>query len=158
MNPSTGYWIIADQDINVTVNDGQFGTSEAAKTAATNHSASSPDFTEVFRTGNVVADTTVSKFLLGHPFSGQLILKDLFITPDNGSNYYPMTDTTNLGASMYNTVYVYDHTGTEGQNYVAKTPGTPGFPGLIENGIGFWLGGKANSGATLGADFPYYIP
>ena len=158
MNPSTGYWIIADQDKNVTVNDGQFNTSEAAKTAATNHSTASPDFSEVFRTEMVDADATVQKFLLGHPFSGRLILKDLFITPDGGSNYYPMTDTDNLDASVYNTVYVYDHTGTDTQNYVAKTPGTPGFDGYIENGIGFWLGGKADSGATLGADFPYYIP
>jgi hypothetical protein len=156
MKSSTGYWIISSADKNVSVDDGQFTTSEAIKEAATNHSVSSPDFTEVFRTGFAAADSTIHKFLLGHTFSGQLILKDLFITNDSGSNYYPMTDTGNLGNSVYNTVYVYDHIGTDIQNYVAKTPGTPGFDGLIENGIGFWLGGKA--GVTLGADFPYYIP
>ena len=157
MNPSTGYWIITNADATVSVNDGQFNTSEAAKVTATNHNpATSPDFNEVFRTGTAVADTTVHKFLLGHPFSGQLILKDLFVTGDNKANYYPMTDNTNIDSFMYNTVYVYDHVGTDTQNYVAKTPGTPGFDGLIENGIGFWLGGKADSGATLGEDFPYY--
>ncbi len=158
MNPSTGYWIITEQTTDVSINDGQYTTSESAKVAATNHSVVSPDFTEVFRTGTAIADTTIHKFLIGHPFSGELILKDLFITDDDGNNYYPMTDTAALDASLYNTVYVYDYVGTDVQNYVAKTPGTPGFDGLIENGIGFWLGGKADSGATLGADFPYYIP
>ncbi len=159
MDPSTGYWIITSSDATVSVNDGQFTTSEAAKVAVTNHTpATSPDFNEVYRTGTSVADATVHKFLLGHPFSGQLILKDLFVTGDNGSNYYPMTDNANVDSFMYTTVYIYDHTGTDTQNYVAKTPGTPGFDGFIENGIGFWLGAKADSGATLGADFPYYIP
>ena len=159
MNPSTGYWIITNADATVSVNDGQFNTSEAAKVAATNHNpATSPNFNEVFRTGTAVADATVHKFLLGHPFSGQLILKDLFITGDDQANYYPMTDNANIDPFMYTTVYVYDHTGTDTQNYVAKTPGTPGFDGLIENGIGFWLGAKADSGGTLGADFPYYLP
>ena len=159
MNPSTGYWIITGQDKIVIINDGQYTTTEAGKVQATNHHpATSPDFNEVYRTGTTVADATVHKFLLGHPFSGQLILKDLFVTGDAGSNYYPMTDNTNIGSFMYTTVYVYDHTGTDTANYVAKTPGTPGFDGFIENGIGFWLGGKADSNATLGADFPYYIP
>ncbi len=159
MNPSTGYWIISDQDAVVSLIDSSFTTSEAGKIAVTNHHPiSSPDFDEVFRTGTVVADATVHKFLLGQPFSGQLILKDLFITGNGGADYYPMTDNTNINSFLYSTVYVYDHTGTDTQNYVAKTPGTPGFDGLIENGIGFWLGGKANSGATIGADFPYYAP
>lgn len=158
MNPSTGYWIISNNDGNISINDGDYSTSEAAKVAATNHSVTSSDFTDVFRTGTVAADATEQKFLLGHPFSGQLILKDLFMTGDDGANYYPMTDSANIDPFLYSTVYVYDNIGTDVQNYVAKTPGTPGFDGLIENGIGFWLGAKADSGATIGTDFPYYIP
>ena len=159
MNPSSGYWIITSQDANVSVVDSQLSTSEAPRQPATNHiPATSPDFSEVYRTGTAVADATVQKFLLGHPFSGGLFLKDLFVTGDGGSTYYPMTDSANVDPFIYTTVYIYDSVGIDTQNYVAKTPGTPGFEGFIENGIGFWLGGKANSGATLGADFPYYVP
>ena len=156
MNPSTGYWIISGTDATVIIDDDQYTTTEVTKIVATNHSVASSDFTDVFRTGTLAATSSVHKFLLGHPFSGQLILKDLFVTGNDGTNYYPMPDSANTNLFIYSTVYVYDHIGTDTQNYVAKTPGTPGFDGLVENGIGFWLGGKADSGATLGVDFPYY--
>ena len=155
-----GYWIITDKDITIKINENDTaslpnGVSAHNKTAATNHVVSSSNFDEVSRGGGQIPSTSnVQKILIGNPFPGAFQVGDFFVTIDSQNSYYPLGHTS-VASGVYNVLYIYDAVGTDTANYVAKSP-TPGFGDIIEKGIGFWLGVKANSGASgVGFDIPY---
>ena len=159
--PVSGYWIITDTDINIRINENDTtllpnGVTAHAKQQAVNHAISSPNFDQVYpNLQGLPTTTTVQKVFLGNPYSGAFNVADLFISVDTGSNYYPLGHTT-ANTGVYNVLYIYDAVGTDTSNYVAKSP-TPGFGDIIEKGVGFWLGVKANSGGvpSVRYDIPY---
>ena len=157
MNVGVGYWIITDDDVTVTINENDLpgGVSASTKITATNHSIISPNFDEVLRTSSLLTSDKVQKVLFGNPFHGAFHVDDLFLSVDVNVNFFPL-GSSDVNATIYDTIYVYDHVGTDTSNYVAKNFATPGFGDTIEKGIGFWLGIKAiGFGSFYGLDIPY---
>jgi len=157
--PGQGYWIITetDQDASSVLNNSSLTKTKTVRQLAVNHSVDlNASFTEVHTyTGLPGGMADVQKVILGNPFPRAFHLGLMFISNDGGSNYYPMSDGTNVSPFAKQIVYTYDHTGKDPVNYMAKTPaGTPGFGDSIAPGQGFWLRLESAPGDNQ-VDYPF---
>ena len=156
MIPGKGYWIISTAEHNVSIDEGSLSITKTSRALQTNHSSTSPNFTEVHQyTGLPDSSSTEQKVLLGNPFPVSFHLGDLFVSNDDGTNFYPLYDTAHTSFTS-KIVYTYDATGRDPNNYVAKTAtGTPGFGDVINPGIGFWYRLVPGNPGKNRVDYPY---
>lgn len=146
VRPGKGYWIIADQDVNMTVDLG--ATDDIIKKTEvegegnyTGVSGSAFDEVMYYPLLNSQTDRK-TKVMLGNPFPKKFELSDMhYNSGHKGTTYYPMDDTANIGAYVEYSVYAHDSSNTSSSNdeYIAITPGTPGMSSPIEPMIGFFL-------------------
>ena len=159
MVPGKGYWIITDSNMTVSIDEinGGLSITKTSRTLPVNHSSTSPNFTEVHQYTGLPASSSTDeqKVLLGNPFPVSFHLGDLFVSNDGGANFYPLYDTAHASFTS-TTVYIYDHTGRDPVNYVAKTAnGTPGFGDIINPGIGFWYRLVPGNPGANKIDYPF---
>ncbi len=156
MEPGKGYWIItSNPDVIIEQNEYQLtvAPSKATVSSPVNHSEIRGSFSSVFNLPSISSDPALKhKFLLGVPFSMTVHTGNFFVSINNGTNYYPLDDTINIGSNADKIIYVYNPTVTG--NYIAKDPSTPGFGDTIEPGVGFWMADKNVSGSSFAVDFP----
>ena len=163
MYPGVGYWIITSETdpqlLKYPLNQNTLGQIAVTNQTVDRHSVVRSEIVGVYRKpGSITTSSLVSKVFLGNPFAGQLRVMDIFATSDAAAGtFYPFDDTANISPFINQIVYTYDAAGTDITQYQAiPANGTPGFTDIVEVGIGFWIGVKANTNASVGIDFPYY--
>ncbi len=150
-----GYWIITNKDLVISIDEtaGLLNIDKTMRVLPVHHSVTSPNFTEVHNY-DALPDSTgdEQKVILGNPFPVPFQLGDLFVSNNDGSNYYPMYN--DVDTSFTNKiVYVY---GNNGINYVSKTAnGTPGFGDEIVPGGGFWYRLNPTGSGVNKIDYPF---
>jgi len=157
MIPGKGYWIIADQDKNVSIDETNLLVTKTTRQLAVNHSTWNTSFNEVNTySGLPQSSSDVQKVLLGNPFPASFSLGNMFMSNDNGGLYTPMYDAA-TGDFSNPIVYTYEYAGTSALGYRAITASsTPGFYDIIEPGLGFWLRvDPTGTGNTNLVDYPY---
>ena len=166
MEPGLGYWIIADSTKNIDINETDLInpltagplTPVVTDTAQPgSHFESRIAFNEVLRrTPNIATGSSKHKFLVGNPFPLPIHVGNIFVTGDDGANYYPLTMANVANSFFEGVVYTHDSTDTGSTPYIPKSAFTPGFGDTIDPGVGFWMGDKPEVGANIiGWDLPY---
>jgi len=156
-----GYWIIADlggagNTKTVRVNKLLPGVSKTVTSSKGLYALDPNVDTSVFEDVHLQGlpdtdDVEPKKIMLGNPFYKKFQLSDVFFrnSANAGGLYYPMTDTlaTHNGDFVEDVVYAHDSSDTSNDKnqYIAITPGTPGFGDVVEPMIGFWLRLKPES-------------
>jgi hypothetical protein len=151
------YWIITDEDHNITIDKTISGLAPSPLNDASNSGISDPDFTKVFNRalpdGSMNTLGNIKKYMAGNSLPYAFLVKDLYFSPDS-STYKPMGNTDN-DTYIYATLYKHDSPDTSdedttaGGGYQAINAGTPGF---TEGGVrameGFFVKIKEESSAT----------
>jgi hypothetical protein len=146
VQPGKGYWIITDNDVNMTVDLGAnedviSETPVVPKTDFTNVTGTAFDDVMGYSLPNSQNDRK-TKVILGNPFRKKFQLSDMhYNTGHNGVTYYPMGDTANIGDYVEFTVYAHDSTDRSSANdqYIAIPTDTPGFTDRVDPMMGFFL-------------------
>ena len=150
VSPAKGYWIISASDANMTLDHTLSGLSFTAVQPASGLGIANPVFDDVNLTELPGSDAnSAKKVMIGNPFPSKMQLSDVYFSHGGGSGTYnPMdTNAASPNAPYINaTVYTYDHSGTNQNNYIAIAPDTPGFTDTLDPMLGFWI--KLESGQT----------
>jgi len=162
------YWIVTDQDRNVTIDVSKGGFSPTPITSASNLAGiNDPDFDETYLrylpNNDMNNPGWVKKFMAGNPFPYAFDIKKLYFShdPAGGNDYKPMGDST-YDPYINPTFYKHDSADTSDKNvtngggYEAVNAGTPGFDnGGIKAMEGFFLKLPEVSGDTADNYFAY---
>jgi len=147
------YWIIADEDHNITIDKTLSGLAPTSTTSATDEGIAD-DIVSQFRTHTLPdnSNDNEKKYMTGNPFPYRVDIAHLYFKHNTG-DYNPMGNSVN-DDYVYANIYTHDHSDTSDKNvtdgggYIVLTTGTPGFTGDILPMEGFFIKVEKNSDET----------